>query len=143
MDKSYIEKFEKVLIEEDSVLDTILIKQKELHDSISNKNWTDLMSLISDINLLSDNFQKLEQLRETMQSEIPVEELHVYFDKLGSMRSKLTKSKVENQALSKYLSITRGFVQGVIDTVIPQNKVYTKKGVVQSQPQSVVLNELF
>jgi len=59
------------------------------------------------------------------------------------MRSKLTKSKVENQALSKYLSITRGFVQGVIDTVIPQNKVYTKKGVVQSQPQSVVLNELF
>ena len=47
MDKSYIEKFEKVLIEEDSVLDTILIKQKELHDSISNKNWTDLMSLIS------------------------------------------------------------------------------------------------
>ena len=24
-----------------------------------------------------------------------------------------------------------------------QNKVYTKKGVVQSQPQSVVLNELF
>ena len=78
-----------------------------------------------------------------MQSEIPAEELHVYFEKLGSMRSKLTKSKVENQALSKYLSITRGFVQGVIDTVIPQNKVYTKKGVVQSQPQSVVLNELF
>ena len=101
------------------------------------------MSLISDINLLSDSFQKLEQLRETMQSEIPAEELRVYFEKLGSMRSKLTKSKVENQALSKYLSITRGFVQGVIDTVIPQNKVYTKKGVVQSQPQSVVLNELF
>ena len=36
-----------------------LQNQKELHDSITNKDWTKLTSVTAKINLLSDEFQKM------------------------------------------------------------------------------------
>jgi hypothetical protein len=86
----------------------------------------------------------MDEKREVLQSNLSKDELYPFFDKMGKMRGKLNKSKIENEALAKYLTITKGFVQGVIDKVLPQNnKVYTKQGIVQSQIQGVVLNELF
>ena len=142
--KDSINTFETLLNEEDLLLDSILDSQKELHESISNKNWEKLTKVISKINLLSDEFQAMDEKREVLQSNLSKDELYPFFDKMGKMRGKLNKSKIENEALAKYLTITKGFVQGVIDKVLPQNnKVYTKQGIVQSQIQGVVLNELF
>lgn len=141
MKETFEEKFNNILCEEEKVMDSILEKQSLLHKAVKEKNWESLMSLISEINLLSDNFQKLENERNIMQAELKTEELRPFFEQMGRLRSKLTKSKIENQALSKYISITKGFVQGIIDNVVPNgNKVYTKNGIVQSQPKSVVLN---
>ena len=141
MKETFEEKFNNILCEEEKVMDSILEKQRLLHKAVKEKNWESLMSLISEINLLSDNFQKLENERNIMQAELKTEELRPFFEQMGRLRSKLTKSKIENQALSKYISITKGFVQGIIDNVVPNgNKVYTKNGIVQSQPKSVVLN---
>jgi hypothetical protein len=137
-----ITSFETLLNEEDSLLDSILQNQKELHDSITNKDWTKLTSVTAKINLLSDEFQKMEIERESLQSNLSKEQLHSFFDKLSGMRSKLLKSKIENQALSQYLNITTGFVQGVIDKVSTSNSVYSKDGFVQQQVQGVVLNQL-
>ena len=70
-------------------------------------------------------------------------EIKPYFERLGQMRAKLLKCKIENQALSKYVNITKNFIQGVVDNALPQsrNKVYSKNGkIVQPQPQSIVLN---
>jgi hypothetical protein len=137
-----ITSFETLLNEEDSLLDSILQNQKELHDSITNKDWTKLTSVTATINLLSDEFQKMEIERESLHSNLSKEQLHSFFDKLSGMRSKLIKSKIENQALSQYLNITTGFVQGVIDKVSTSNSVYSKDGFVQQQVQGVVLNQL-
>lgn len=141
MEKDIIQKFEQILDQEDKILDEVLENQKLLHKAVSEKKWEPLKDLISTINLLSEDFQKIDLCRDEIQSQLKTDELKPYFEKISSLRSKLLKSKVENQALEKFISVTRGFVQGIIDTVIPRgNKVYTKKGIVQNQPQSVVLS---
>ena len=140
--KEIIASFETLLNEEDALLDSILQNQKKLHDSITNKDWTTLTTVTAKINLLSDEFQKMENERESLQKNLSKEELHLFFEKLSGMRSKLIKSKIENQALSQYLNITTGFVQGVIDKIATSNNVYSKDGFVQQQVQGVVLNQL-
>jgi len=141
MDEKYIQSFENILTEEEKILDLILDRQNKLHKSVNDKNWEALVGLISEINTLSDNFQKLDSERDRMQEELKTDELKQFSEKLLTLRNKLLRSKVENQALGKYISIARGFVQGIIDNVVPGgNKVYNKKGIVQNQPQSVVLS---
>ena len=59
-----------------------------------------------------------------------------------SLEEKLEYYKV----LSEYINITKGFVQSIIDNALPQsrNKLYSRNGnIIQSQPQSVVVNTLF
>ena len=49
-------------------------------------------------------------------------------------------------AKNEYINITKGFVQSIIDNALPQsrNKLYSRNGnIIQSQPQSVVVNTLF
>mgnify|MGYP006974640767 FL=1 len=72
--------------------------------------------------------------------------MKVYKRILSIVRGKLVKSRTENKVLSEYINITKGFVQSIIDNALPQsrNKLYSRNGnIIQSQPQSVVVNTLF
>ena len=53
-----------VLNEQNSILDVVLTKQQELRNSVNEKNWTNLMTVISEINLSMDKFNKLDEERE-------------------------------------------------------------------------------
>lgn len=141
MEEKFIQSFNQILVEEEKNLDLILERQNKLHKAVTEKNWKDLTVLISEINTLSDKFQILDSERDRMQEDLKNEELKQFSEQINNLRNKLLKSKVENQALGKYIQIARGFVQGVIDNVLPSgSKVYNKKGIVQNQPQSVVLS---
>ena len=64
---------------------------------------------------------------------------------MKQIQSKLMKSKIVNSALNDYIKISRGFVQGVFDNVVPQRKttVYSRTGaLVKNQPQSMILNTI-
>ena len=50
-----------VLNEQNSILDVVLTKQQELRNSVNEKNWTNLMTVISEINLSMDKFNKLDE----------------------------------------------------------------------------------
>ena len=134
-----------VLNEQNSILDVVLTKQQELRNSVNEKNWTNLMTVFSEINLSMDKFNKLDEEREEITTAEDVANIE-YKRILSVVRGKLVKSRTENKVLSEYINITKGFVQSIIDNALPQsrNKLYSRNGnIIQSQPQSVVVNTLF
>lgn len=134
-----------VLSEQNLILDLVLTKQQELRNSVNDKNWTNLMSVISEINLAMDRFNKLDEEREEITS-IDDTKNSIYINLLSDVRGKLVKSRTENKVLSEYINITKGFVQGIIDNALPQsrNKLYSRNGyIIQNQPESVVVNTLY
>ena len=140
------ENFEQILNKEDELLDSLTEKQAEFKVAVMEKNWEKLTSVINKINVQTDDFVELDAKREEMQNEMRAKELKPYSEKLGTLRAKLLKWKIENQALEKYVSITKDFIKEVVDNALPQsgNKVYSKRGmIVQPQPQSIVVNQLF
>ena len=135
--------FEQILVKEEGILDELVKAQNQLRKAVTEKNWESLTKIINNINTVSGNFLEADAEREDIQDMMKMDEVKPYFERLGNMRAKLLKCKIENQALSKYVNITKNFIQGVVDDALPQsgNKVYSKTGkIVQPQPQSVVLN---
>lgn len=142
----FVEKLDAVLDEENKLLDELIIKQAELRKAVSDKDWEKLTSAIAEINKISDSFQEFDYQRDKIQSQLKTDELKPCFEKIGTVRSKLLKCKIENKVLSDYVNIAKTFVQEVVDKAIPQtrNKNYSRYGkIVQPQVQSVVLNQLF
>ena len=61
------------------------------------------------------------------------------------MRQKLSVSKIENNALSEYIRVTKDFLQGIFDNAVPQarNTVYSNTGkVIKAMPESLVLDQI-
>lgn len=138
--------FESILNEENQLLDTLSEKQKVLRDAVTAKDWKNLIDVISEINMISDSFQHFDFRRDEIQKSLSSSQLKPYFERLSLLHSKLLRCKAENQALGSYVNIAKAFVQQVIDKALPQsrNKNYLPNGkMAQSQPQSVVVNQLF
>ena len=141
--KNNITEFEEILAEEEKILNDLVKNQDSLKKAVLDKNWENLTKIITNMNTISSKFVDIDTEREILQDMMKMNEIKPYFERLGTMRAKLLKCKIENQALSKYVNITKNFIQGVVDNALPQsgNKVYSKSGkIVQPQPQSVVLN---
>lgn len=138
--------FETVLRDEEFILNSVIEKQLMLKTTVINKDWENLTKTIAQINELSNSFVEADEKRNAVQEQLKTEELKPYFEQLRNLRSKLLRCKIENQSLSKYINITREFIQEVIGKAMPGtgSKVYSKSGkILQTQPQSVVLNMSF
>ena len=134
-----------VLVSENKLISDVLCRQQALRDAVNNKDWTALMDAAGDVNEMMDAFNELDKEREELALGGLQEDAETY-GLLAEIRGKLVKSRIENKALSDYISITREFVKGIIDTAVPQsrNRLYSRNGyVVQPQPESVVVNTLF
>jgi hypothetical protein len=137
---------EKILVRENDLLDELLIKQAALREALHDKRWDNLIETISSINMLADDFKEAESQRELLEAEETEEEKKAAMPLLAQVRGKLVRSKIENQVQQDYLTIVRGFIQGVLDEVVPQgrNKIYSRSGkIVHSRPSSVVVNTLY
>lgn len=140
------DEFAKILKNEDEILTSLLEKQKNVKKSVINRDWENLTVYIKEVNELFQSFEQIDIKREESQKNLSKEELKKYFEQLGNLRSKLLKSKVENRVLNDYVNIAKDFIQEVIEKALPQtrNKNYSRTGkIIQPQPQSVVVNQLF
>lgn len=138
-------KYRDVLVSENKLISDVLCRQQALRDAVNNKDWTALMDAAGDVNEMMDAFNELDKEREELALGGLQEDAETY-GILAEIRGKLVKSRIENKALADYISITREFVKGIIDTAVPQsrNRLYSRNGyVVQPQPESVVVNTLF
>lgn len=137
--------YKNILEEENKILSEVLDLQSGLRSAVNGKDWTELMHVISDINLNMDRFNHLDEQREGLAVEAKADDAEIS-ELLTEVRGKLVRCRTENKALGDYINITRNFVRGIIDTALPQSraKVYSRNGsMVQEQPHSVVLNQLF
>ena len=140
------EEFAAILKSMDEILDSISEKQKLLREAVNQKDWNKLMTLISEVNFLSDSFKSLDSKREKIQSHMQRGDLSPYTYSLSLLRTKLLRCKAENKAFASYVNISRTFVQQVVEKALPhsRNKNYSRNGaILQPQPQSVVVNQLF
>ena len=138
-----IKEYATVLAEEENLLDRLTEKQQMLRKAITEKDWESLVGHINEVNLISDDFQKFDIRRDEIQNELKTEELKPHFERLGRLRTKLLKCKVENQVISNYVNVTREFIAEVVEKALPQtrNKNYTKYGTItQPEPASVLVD---
>jgi hypothetical protein len=138
-----IKEYANVLAEEENLLDRLTEKQQLLRKAITQKDWESLTGYINEVNLISDSFQKFDIRRDEIQNELKTEELKPHFERLGRLRTKLLKCKVENQVISNYVNVTREFIAEVVEKALPQtrNKNYTKYGTItQPEPASVLVD---
>ena len=132
-----LNEFSSILTQEEMLLDSLVEKQKILRTAIIDKDWNVLLDLISEVNQLSDTFQKFDARRDEIQGQLKSTEIKPFFDRLAMLRTKLLKCKVENQVISNYVNVTREFIAEVVNKALPQlrNKNYTKNGTI-TQPQT-------
>lgn len=132
-----------ILMKEDAVMDAILDSQVKIHNAVKERDWFTLDGNISKMQDLSVQFIALEDTRDSIKKSDFNDEEHKM---MKQIQSKLIKSKIANSALNDYVKISRGFVQNVLENVVPQrrNVLYSRNGtIVKKQPVSVVLNKVF
>lgn len=106
----------KVLHSQDELLDSILSEQNKMHSNVKERDWESLQDSISALRRMSDTFVELDQQREMLTEA----DSHIYYEPsveplFVSLRTKLTKSRIENDALRTYVTTTKDFIGNVIE----------------------------
>ncbi|QTQ11630.1 hypothetical protein HRI96_05075 [Treponema parvum] len=135
-----------ILKSQNLILDSIISAQVKIREAVKVKDWKVLQDNIELIQKKSAVFVALDKQREFLSSSLSPEELKSQIPAVTQIRGKLIKSKIENNTLGNYVNSVRGFIRGVLDTVVPQrrNTLYSRKGnIIHPSPESVVVNKLF
>ncbi len=133
-----------VLNEQERILDSMLNEQNKIHECVVKRSWEGLEEFVLNINELGSEFSKVDKFRENI---APVSE-NIYFspkvkDVFLRVKSKLSRSKIENDALAKYVSATKKFISEVMDQCAAQqhSEIYSANGTFRKNyAQSVVIN---
>lgn len=146
-----------VLSKQLEVLNTMYNCQQSIRKAVFTRNWQNLETNLITVQTLTERFENLEKERINLFNLFGSEEEYDIYriipkfskenkDKIVNVyhqvRQKLLVCKIENDSLNDYVKITRGFLQGIFDKVIPNRKnvVYASNGIVHNQPNSLVLN---
>ena len=136
-----------ILNAQNDVLDCMLTEQGKIHDTVRERKWMELEQCLTNVQAYSDAFVNLDQCRETFvgdQKELYLEpEIEPVY---VSVRTKLSRSKIENSALATYVETTRDFIDGVLQACVPQqrNTLYAPEGtLVKPESYGVVVDTLF
>lgn len=139
------EKLIGVLEEESQLLDDILSLQQAVRLCVKKRKWNELEKNLLELQAKGDRFSELDLMRERLSAG-----KNLYADSnvsvcSNAVRSKLVKSKIENQVLNEYVSTTRKFLQRVFDDALPEsrNKIYDRYGrIVKKETCSLILNQV-
>lgn len=144
-----IESLNSILEQQRVQIDLILTEQKKVRKDVTVRDWDNLEAHIASLNVLSAQFQILEEKRkrlyEAANEEAGGKDVLLGNPLMHMVHQKLVASKIENDALNNYVSVTQKFLQGVFDNVIPQrrNTLYSRKGqLIKTAPESLLLNTL-
>lgn len=133
-----------VLNEQERILDSMLSEQNRIHECVVKRSWEGLEQYVMNINELGGEFSKVDDFRDKIASISD----DIYFkpevkDVFLRVKSKLSKSKVENDALARYVSATKTFIAEVMDDCVShqRNDIYSSNGTMRKNyAQSIVIN---
>ena len=142
----------KHLTKEDTLLDSIIESQKQVRLVVTKRDWLGLEKEMKVLEDKANDFVILEdeknQLIEKATLEIGEEEVKKVIKSenlVKEVKRKLIFSKIENDSLNTYIEITKNFLQGIFDTVVPtrRNTLYSRNGnIVRHVPESMLVNTL-
>lgn len=140
------------LTKEETVLDSIIASQKEVRLFVTKRDWMSLENEMksledkaNDFMILEDERNKLTEKATLEMGEETVNKISKEEPLLKEVKRKLIFSKIENDSLNTYIAITKNFLQGIFDTVVPtgRNTLYSRKGnLVRTSPDSMLVNTL-
>ena len=133
-----------VLNEQERILDSMLDEQSRIHECVVKRSWEGLEQYVMAINELGGEFSRVDNFRDRIASVSD----DIYFkpevkDVFLRVINKLSKSKIENDALAKYVNATKAFISEVMDNCISQqrNDIYSSNGTMRKNyAQSIVIN---
>ena len=133
-----------VLNEQERILDSMLDEQSRIHECVVKRSWEGLEQYVMTINELGGEFSRVDNFRDRIASVSD----DIYFkpevkDVFLRVKNKLSKSKIENDALAKYVNATKAFISEVMDNCISQqrNDIYSSNGTMRKNyAQSIVIN---
>lgn len=133
-----------VLNEQERILDSMLDEQSRIHECVVKRSWEGLEQYVMTINELGGEFSRVDNFRDRIASVSD----DIYFkpevkDVFLRVKNKLSKSKIENDALAKYVNATKAFISEVMDNCISQqrNDIYSSNGTMRKNyVQSIVIN---
>ena len=133
-----------VLNEQERILDSMLDEQSRIHECVVKRSWEGLEQYVMTINELGCEFSRVDNFRDRIASVSD----DIYFkpevkDVFLRVKNKLSKSKIENDALAKYVNATKAFISEVMDNCISQqrNDIYSSNGTMRKNyAQSIVIN---
>ena len=134
------------------MLDSIIASQKQVRLFVTKRDWVSLENEMKSLEDKANDFMILEdernKLTEKATLEMGEETVNKIFKEeplLKEVKRKLIFSKIENDSLNTYIAITKNFLQGIFDTVVPtgRNTLYSRKGnLVRTSPDSMLVNTL-
>ena len=140
------------LTKEETVLDSIIASQKQVRLFVTKRDWLSLENEMksledkaNDFMILEDERNKLTEKATLEMGEETVNKISKEEPLLKEVKRKLIFSKIENDSLNTYIAITKNFLQGIFDTVVPtgRNTLYSRKGnLVRTSPDSMLVNTL-
>ncbi len=134
-----------ILASQEELLDGMLYEQSCIHKSVQERRWEGMEGHMSRMEAYGKGFLDLDQKRESLGDYKELLNDKEISDLVSNVRSKLVKSRIENDALTTYVKATQEFVTGVIESCASRerNTVYTRFGNVKKPAvQSVVVNRL-
>lgn len=139
------EVYKTVLENQNGILSNVLEKQQEFRNAVNNKNWKNLMKIVSAVNSYMDEFNALDEKRDRISSRLSGEKTEECQMLVTQLKGKLVRCRAENKMLCKYLNITNNFVKGIVGSALPQSKgmLYSRNGrIVEQQPASLLFDTL-
>ena len=140
------------LTKEETMLDSIIASQKQVRLFVTKRDWMSLENEMksledkaNDFLILEDERNKLTEKATLEMGEETVNKISKEEPLLKEVKRKLIFSKIENDSLNTYIAITKNFLQGIFDTVVPtgRNTLYSRKGnLVRTSPDSMLVNTL-
>lgn len=140
------------LTKEENLLDSIIASQKQVRLFVTKRDWLSLENEMKILEEKANNFMTLEDERNQFVENAKmilgkenVEKILKSENQLKEVKRKLIFSKIENDSLNTYIGITKNFLQGIFETVVPQrrNTLYSRTGnIVRPVPESLLINTL-
>ena len=140
------------LTKEETVLDSIIASQKQVRLFVTKRDWMSLENEMKSLEDKANDFMILEDERNKLTEKATLEIGEETVNKISKeepllkeVKRKLIFSKIENDSLNTYIAITKNFLQGIFDTVVPtgRNTLYSRKGnLVRTSPDSMLVNTL-
>ncbi|MDR0554361.1 MAG: hypothetical protein LBG76_06145 [Treponema sp.] len=146
--------YQNILQLEIGMAERIAAIQILVREAVRNREWADFEAFMEDLSSIGEEFEALDAERARIFGEergfyalcarFPEGERKNITDLFRRLKGEITKIRLENDALQKYLSEARVMISGFLEILFPERRgrIYSRRGTqINADMRSMVLNQ--